>query len=59
VTQPEYGIAGRLTDSAGNMLQGVGVELLDAQGTMVKNAMTDQFGLYRIDRLPSGHIVCG
>ncbi len=54
VTQPEYGIAGRLTDNAGNRLQGVRVELLDAQGTMVKNAMTDQFGLYRIDGLPSG-----
>lgn len=54
VVRPEYGIAGRITDHTGNALQGARVELLDAQGNVIKTALTDQFGLYRIDGLPPG-----
>ena len=54
VVRPEYGIAGRITDHTGNALQGTRIELLDAGGNVIKTALTDQFGLYRIDGLPVG-----
>ncbi len=57
LVRPEFGIAGRVTGSGGAFLAGVRVELLDAGGRAVASAVTDRFGLYRIDRLPIGRYV--
>ena len=50
----EYGVAGRITDISGQPMSEVEVELIDVEGKQVTTAMTDQFGLYRIDGLPVG-----
>lgn len=54
VVRPEFGIAGRVTGAAGQVLAGLTVELFDAEEQRVKTAVTDPFGLYRIDGLPIG-----
>ncbi|AFY49872.1 hypothetical protein Nos7524_4102 [Nostoc sp. PCC 7524] len=50
----EYGMAGRITDVSGQPMSEVEVEVVDTEGKRVATAMTDQFGLYRIDGLPVG-----
>ncbi|ABA22772.1 Cna B-type [Trichormus variabilis ATCC 29413] len=50
----EYGIAGRITDSAGLPVPGLAVELVNAEGKKVGTGATDEFGLYRVDGLPAG-----
>ncbi|MBU7581787.1 MAG: carboxypeptidase regulatory-like domain-containing protein [Nostoc sp. TH1S01] len=50
----EYGLAGRITDVAGQPMPDVRVELANLDGTEVLSAMTDEFGLYRVDGVPVG-----
>jgi hypothetical protein len=50
----QVGIAGRVTDLEGGKLEGVRVELVDEAGAVAGSAVTDQFGLYRIDGLGAG-----
>ena len=54
VVRPEFGIAGRLADDRGRMLAGVPVELIDETDEVVAAAVTDQFGLYRMDGISPG-----
>ena len=54
VVRPEYGVAGRVVGTDGVPIQGIGVELLDGARIVVERAMTDRFGLYRMDGLPVG-----
>jgi hypothetical protein len=51
----EYGLAGRITDVAGQPMPDVRVELVNLAGTEVLSAMTDEFGLYRVDGVPTGN----
>lgn len=51
---PEFGIAGRLTDTAGRALPNLGIETLDSTGAVVGRARSDRFGYYRLDGLPPG-----
>jgi hypothetical protein len=53
----EYGLAGKVTDVAGQPVASVRVELVNPQGTRVITAVTDQFGLYRLDGVPVGKYV--
>ena len=39
-------------------LPGAAVAVLDAKGTLVGKAVTDQWGYYRIDGLPPGSYSC-
>lgn len=50
----EYGLAGRVTDLSGRRQDGVRVELVTAEGSLVAVVTTDQFGLYRIDHVAPG-----
>ncbi|MCC5639629.1 carboxypeptidase regulatory-like domain-containing protein [Nostoc sp. CHAB 5844] len=50
----EYGLAGRIIDVAGQPMPDVRVELVNLDGTEVLSAMTDEFGLYRVDGVPVG-----
>ncbi|MBD2500234.1 carboxypeptidase regulatory-like domain-containing protein [Anabaena azotica] len=50
----EYGMAGKITDASGQPLSGLELELIDAQGKRVATAVSDEFGLYRIDGIPVG-----
>ena len=54
VVRPEYGIAGRVVAGSGDPAPGVRVELLDGSHVVVARALTDRFGLYRLDGLPVG-----
>jgi hypothetical protein len=53
-TRLEYGLAGRITDVAGKPMAQVQVELVNAAGRKVLSAVTDEFGLYRLDGIPIG-----
>jgi len=57
VVRFEYGIAGRVIGTEGNPLAEVSVELVDASGAIVGRTRTDQFGLYRLDRVAPGSYV--
>ncbi|MBW4479023.1 MAG: carboxypeptidase regulatory-like domain-containing protein [Tolypothrix brevis GSE-NOS-MK-07-07A] len=50
----EYGVAGRITDVAGQPIERVRIELINSVGIRALSAMTDQFGLYRLDGVPVG-----
>jgi hypothetical protein len=50
----EYGLAGRIMDSTGKPLAEIEVELLDQNGKPVAVAFSDEFGLYRMDRIRPG-----
>ncbi|WP_238178338.1 carboxypeptidase regulatory-like domain-containing protein [Calothrix sp. 336/3] len=52
--RPEFGVAGRVTDVSGQAVPQVRVELLNGVGSRVLSAVTDQFGLYRLDGVPVG-----
>ncbi|MBD2607518.1 carboxypeptidase regulatory-like domain-containing protein [Scytonema hofmannii FACHB-248] len=52
--RPEYGVAGRITDVAGQPIERVRIELINSAGIRALSAMTDQFGLYRLDGVPVG-----
>jgi protocatechuate 3,4-dioxygenase beta subunit len=52
--RPEYGLAGRVRDASGNALPDRSMELYDAQGQRRGQAVTDRFGLYRMDGVPPG-----
>ncbi|MCV3212599.1 carboxypeptidase regulatory-like domain-containing protein [Plectonema radiosum NIES-515] len=52
--RPEYGVAGRITDVAGQPIERVRIELINSVGVRALSAMTDQFGLYRLDGVPVG-----
>jgi hypothetical protein len=52
--RPEYGVAGRITDVAGQPIERVRIELINSVGIRALSAMTDQFGLYRLDGVPVG-----
>jgi hypothetical protein len=54
VVRPEYGVAGRVTDGRGNHLAGVAVEIVDGGGRRVGAAVSDRFGLFRLDGLAIG-----
>jgi hypothetical protein len=51
----EYGLAGRITDVTGQPMAQVLVELINPDGARVSSTVTDQFGLYRLDRVPVGN----
>ncbi len=51
----EYGIAGRLTDAAGNPVANMRLDLINREGKRVAAAWTDEFGLYRLDGIPVGN----
>ena len=55
--QPEYGLAGRLRNSAGEAGAGVRLQLLNLEGEIIQVGTTDRFGLYRIDRVPPGNYI--
>jgi Carboxypeptidase regulatory-like domain len=50
----EYGLAGKVIDVAGQPVSEVQLELTNPQGARVISAVTDQFGLYRLDGIPVG-----
>ncbi|PLZ99747.1 Cna B-type [Fischerella thermalis CCMEE 5268] len=50
----EYGMAGKITDAAGQPVAEVKVELIGADGKTVTSGMTDEFGFYRFDNVPVG-----
>ncbi|OKH39272.1 Cna B-type [Calothrix sp. HK-06] len=50
----EYGVAGRITDIAGQPVSEVKIELLNSVGARVISGATDKFGLYRLDSVPIG-----
>jgi hypothetical protein len=52
--RPEFGIAGRITDSKGNALAGIRVEIADQKGNKIAIAKSDNWGLYRTDGIPVG-----
>jgi hypothetical protein len=54
LVRPEFGIAGRVTDSRGTPVPGIRVELIGADGERAAVATTDAFGLFRVDGLPIG-----
>lgn len=55
----EYGLAGRITDVSGKPIPEVEVELINADGKRVVSAMTNEFGLYRLDGVPVGNYTLG
>ena len=50
----EYGVAGKIVDTAGQPVQEVRVELINNTGARVLSGVTDKFGLYRLDGVPIG-----
>lgn len=52
--RPEFGLAGKVTDIVGQPIPKVRVELTNKEGARVVSAVTDQFGLYRMDGVPIG-----
>jgi Carboxypeptidase regulatory-like domain len=51
----EYGVAGRITDVANQPIEKVRVELINSTtGIRALSAVTDQYGLYRLDGVPVG-----
>jgi len=54
IARPEFGIAGRVSDTAGEPVPGIQLELLDGSRAVVSRTVTDRFGLYRIDGLEIG-----
>ncbi|MUH00129.1 Cna B-type [Scytonema sp. UIC 10036] len=52
--RPEFGVAGRVTDIAGQPVSQLRVELINGAGARVLSAVTDSFGLYRLDGVPIG-----
>ncbi|PLZ12642.1 Cna B-type [Fischerella thermalis WC114] len=50
----EYGMAGKITDTAGQAVAKVKVELIGSDGKPVTSGMTDEFGFYRFDNVPVG-----
>ncbi|MEM8806137.1 MAG: carboxypeptidase-like regulatory domain-containing protein [Cyanobacteria bacterium P01_G01_bin.38] len=52
--QLEFGLAGRVTRLAGDTLAGIPVQLIGPDQTVLQVTHTDQFGLYRMDRIPPG-----
>ncbi len=50
----EYGIAGRLTDAAGNPVANTRLDLINQEGKRILAAWTDEFGLYRLDGVGVG-----
>ena len=53
-TRIEYGVAGRITDTAGKAISQVRIELINPSGARVLSGVTDKFGLYRLDGVPVG-----
>jgi hypothetical protein len=54
IARPEFGIAGRVTDTDGSALPEIRLELLDGARAVIARTVTDRFGLYRIDGLEIG-----
>ena len=53
----EYGLAGRVTDDRGAPAVGARLRLEDAEGRVVARAVTDVYGLYRMDGVAAGSYV--
>lgn len=53
----EYGVAGKVTDTSGQPLTEVRVELVTNTGKRVLSSTTDSFGLYRLDGVPVGKYI--
>ena len=49
-----YAVAGKISILGGEPLPNASVAVLDDQGRKIQTVFTDQFGLYRVDRLPPG-----
>ncbi len=50
----EYGLAGKVTDANGQAIPELAIEIINAEGKKVSTAITDEFGLYRLDAVPIG-----
>jgi hypothetical protein len=50
----EYGMAGRVTDTLGNPVANLRLDLMNPEGKRVLAGWTDEFGLYRLDGVPIG-----
>jgi Carboxypeptidase regulatory-like domain len=53
----EYGLAGRITDTAGKPIPQIEVELINAEGKRISASTSDEFGLYRLDAVPRGQYI--
>jgi hypothetical protein len=54
VVRPELGLAGRISDRHGAFVAGIQVEVVDLEGRRAGAAVSDRFGLFRIDGLAIG-----
>lgn len=54
VVRQAFGLAGRVLSAEGVPVAGLQVQLLDMTGQQRQVALTDQFGLYRMDGIPVG-----
>lgn len=54
-TRVFYGVAGRVRDADGQSVPEVVVKLTTADGHELRRAVTDRFGLYRLDRVAPGN----
>lgn len=50
----QYGIAGKITDTYGQAIPNVLIEIRDASGTEITRSYSNEFGYYRADELRSG-----
>lgn len=48
-----YGFAGQVTDRSGKPVPGVKLHILNEAGEVVAQSVSDEYGLYRVDGLPS------
>lgn len=52
--QPEFGVAGRVVNQNNQPIASLLLELVDLEGKVIAIATTDEFGLYRMDRILPG-----
>lgn len=52
--KPEFGLAGRVTNLLGEAVPDLRLVLADASGLIVATALSDRFGLFRMDGVPPG-----
>lgn len=49
-----FGLAGQVTDQDGQPVMNASMALVDGEGVTQATAMTNQFGYYRMDQIPTG-----
>lgn len=52
-----YGFAGQVRDRLGEPVAGVRLRILNSSGEIVARSVTDEFGLYRVDGLPTANYI--